>query len=307
MNDFRARDYESFVAMDVHARSITVATLDTATGETALGRLGGSPGAADVVGWARAHTTGRTLYAYESGPTKFRLCRDLRAMGLDCGVVAVTTLGRSQKQRRQKTDASDARALLADVSGQARDFSWCWVPSPEAEHARDLCRLWRSAAGDLAAARQSVSSYLLGRGVVWDERTPSGGLRSTWTRAHEAWLDEVAGLMGPRDREVLAGLRERVDWHAGYASEARVRVVALGRTERWRPYVDSLSCLLGVGPEAALLAAAEFDDFSRFSSGRRVRNWLGVAPSEHSSGESSSRGRATKGGPACLRRLYLSM
>ena len=115
MNDYSARDYDSFVAMDVHARSITIATLDTITGETALGRLGGCPGAAEVLSWAGERTSGRTLFAYESGPTKFDLCRGLRELGQDCGVAAVTTLARSQKQRRQKTDAVDARALLADV------------------------------------------------------------------------------------------------------------------------------------------------------------------------------------------------
>ncbi|MBP3883958.1 MAG: IS110 family transposase, partial [Olsenella sp.] len=129
MNEYSARNYASFAAMDVHARSITVATLDTTTGEVATGRLSGCPGAAEVMGWVAGHTTGRTLYAYESGPTKFELCRSLRAAGADCGVVAVTTLGRSRRQRARKTDASDAMALLSDISGHARDFSWCWVPS----------------------------------------------------------------------------------------------------------------------------------------------------------------------------------
>ena len=188
MNDYSARDYDSFAAMDVHARSITIATLDTVTGESALGRLGGCPGAAEVLSWAGAHTTGRTLFAYESGPTKFDLCRGLRGLGQDCGVAAVTTLvcalfiqdlarllfhqhgvwrgdfqivvaqrlGRDlrqgqQKQRRQKNDAVDARALLADICSPERGFSWCWVPSVEAEQARDLCRLWRRSVDDLAA------------------------------------------------------------------------------------------------------------------------------------------------------------
>jgi len=82
-------------------------------------------------------------------------------------------------------------------------------------------------------------------------------------------------------------------------------VVALGREGRWRPYVDSISCLIGVGPETALLAAAEFDDFGRFGSGRRVRNWAGMAPTEHSSADKRSHGGITKGGPACLRRCII--
>lgn len=305
MNEYNARDYVSFAAMDVHARSITVATLDTATGEAATGRLTGCPGAGDVMEWVGRRTTGRTLYAYESGPTKFDLCRGLRLLGADCGVVAVTTLARSQKQRRQKNDASDARALLSDISGQAREFSWCWVPSEEAEQARDLCRLWRGSVDDLAGARQAVSSFLLGRGLVWDERLPNGNLRSTWTRAYEEWLDESRDGMCAADAALLSSLRERVGDRKAFADGLRARVLELGGSDRWRPYVDSISCLLGIGPETALLAAAEFDDFGRFRSGRRVRNWLGIAPDEHSSGERSRYGRITKGGPSCLRRCII--
>ena len=305
MNDYSARDYDSFVAMDVHARSITIATLDTITGETALGRLGGCPGAAEVVSWAGERTSGRTLFAYESGPTKFDLCRGLRELGQDCGVAAVTTLARSQKQRRQKTDAVDARALLADICSPEREFSWCWVPSPEAEQARDLCRLWRGSVDDLAGAKQSVSSFLLGRGIVWDERTPDGNLRSTWTRAYAEWLDAASSAMCAADAAILASLRERVDSRKDYSDRLRSAVIGLGREGRWRPYVDSISCLIGIGPEAALLAAAEFDDFTRFRSGRRVRNWVGMAPTEHSSGEKGTCGGITKGGPSCLRKCII--
>lgn len=305
MNDYSARDYDSFAAMDVHARSITIATLDTVTGESALGRLGGCPGAAEVLSWAGAHTTGRTLFAYESGPTKFDLCRGLRGLGQDCGVAAVTTLARSQKQRRQKNDAVDARALLADICSPERGFSWCWVPSVEAEQARDLCRLWRRSVDDLAAARQAVSSFLLGRGIVWNERTPDGNLRSTWTRAYAGWLDAAASAMRAADAAILASLRERVESREDYAGRLRAAVVGLGREERWRPYVDSISCLIGVGPETALLAAAEFDDFERFRSGRRVKNWAGMAPTERSSGEKGAHGGITKGGPSCLRKCII--
>jgi transposase len=104
------------------------------------------------------------------------------------------------------------------------------------------------------------------------------------------------------DAAILSSLRERVESREEYAGRLRERVVGLGREGRWQPYVDSISCLLGIGPETALLAAAEFDDFGRFRSGRRVRNWIGLAPTEHSSGERGAHGGITKGGPSCLRK-----
>lgn len=305
MDKSSARDYDSFCAMDVHARSIAIATLDSATGEHALGRPSGCPGAADVAEWARGHTSGRTLYAYESGPTKSRLCRDLRAMGLDCGVAAASSLARSSGERLRKTDAGDARALPGDICSPFARVSWSWVPSEEAERARDLRRLWRASVADAAAARQAVASFLLGRGEAWSQRTPSGSLRATWGRAYEGWLAECAASLCPGDAALLADLRERVGARAAYAAGLRGRVLALGAEPRWRPYVDSISCLLGIGPETALLAAAEFDDFSRFRSGGRVGGWLGAVPPGRSSGESSSRGPITKAGPAALLRALV--
>ena len=120
MNDYSARDYDSFVAMDVHARSITIATLDTITGETALGRLGGCPGAAEVVSWAGERTSGRTLFAYESGPTKFDLCRGLRELGQDCGVAAVDKVNIKIVNR---TTISSSLAQLHNHHSSHRTFT----------------------------------------------------------------------------------------------------------------------------------------------------------------------------------------
>ena len=305
MNKYSASNYQSFAAMDVHARSTAIATLDTETGEVARTTFHGPANPAEVMEWVRAHTTGKVLYAYESGPTKSSLCRSIRDLGGDCGIVAVTTLPRSTKQAQRKTDPGDARALLMLVSAPAHDFSWCYVPSREEEQARDLCRAYRLSIDELARAKQRVSSFLLGKGIVWDDRTKAGNLRSTWTRRYVSWLNEQAAGLGDADALTLSLFRQDVeDWRAR-VDERRRLVLALCQEDRWKPYVDSISQLTSIGPETALLAAAELGDFRRFRSGRRVRSWMGLTPKEHSSGEKGSRGSITKSGPSCLRKCLV--
>ena len=305
MNEYSARHYQSFAAMDVHARSIAIATLDTSTGEVAGTTLRGCPGAAEVMDWVGAHATGRVLYAYESGPTKSSLCRSIRDLGGDCGIVAVTTLPRSTKQAQRKTDPGDARALLMLISAPAHDFSWCYVPSREEEQARDLCRAYRLSIDELARAKQRVSSFLLGKGIVWNDRTKAGNLRSTWTKRYVSWLNEQAAGLDGADALTLSLLRQDVeDWRAK-VDERRRLVLALCQEDRWKPYVDSISQLASIGPETALLAAAELGDFRRFRSGRRVRSWMGLTPKEHSSGESARKGGITKAGNRHLRRALV--
>ena len=305
MNEYSARHYQSFAAMDVHARSIAIATLDTSTGEVASTTLRGCPGAAEVMEWVGAHTTGRVLYAYESGPTKYSLCRSIRDLGGDCGIVAVATLPRSVRQEQRKTDPGDARALLMLISAPAHDFSWCYVPSREEEQARDLCRAYRLSADELARAKQRVSSFLLGKDIVWNDHTEAGNLRSTWTKRYVTWLNGKAAGLGGADTLTLSLYRQDVeDWRAK-VDERRRLVLALCQEDRWKPYVDSISQLTSIGPETALLAAAELGDFRRFRSGRRVRSWMGLTPKEHSSGEKGSRGPITKSGPSCLRKCLV--
>lgn len=296
--------YRSYVGMDVHARSITLASLDTETGEVSRGRLTGSPGAAEVSAWARERCGGEILLAYESGPTGFGLARELSASdGMECVVVAVSTMARSQRERRMKCDPLDAAAVLREISCPAPTCSFAWIPSVEAERARDLVRAQMAAARDLGAARQRVSSLLLKLGFRWDERSASGRLRRCWTRDHAAWMDSLP-LARP-DRALLDRLRAAADQRARDAADLRADALAMASGPRWKPYVDSIAMLKGVDYLAALLAAAEFDDFSRFTSGRRVSSWLGCVPSNRSSGETEAHGRVTKGGPTALRRLLV--
>ena len=292
--------YTTLAGMDVHARSVTIRAAETETGETWGTTLTGNPSAAEVAGWLLALP--QPVYcAYESGCTGFHLARELRALGVDCDVIAVSTLPRSQRDRRRKCDRLDAAAILREMCNPKRDYTTVWVPDEATEAGRNLARACEQASRALRRARQELTSFLLTHGYVWDERTKSGGRRKAWTRAWWAWANALAF---PERADRLAF--EHYARAARRAEEevAEMRRVVAGECERPenRPYVDALTRVNGIDVSTAYLARVEFGDFSRFRSGRRVSCWAGVVPSNGSSGEREAHGPITKGGNKYLRR-----
>ena len=293
-------EYITQVGMDVHARSAACSAIDTESGEVWERSFSGPGYAAELIEWAKGLPQPAHL-AYESGCTGFDLCRRIRAEGLACDVAATSSLARSPEQRARKNDRADAAALRGDMCNPSSGVSWCWVPTAEQEGVRDLVRELLAERREVGRRKQRVLSLLLRHGWAWDEKGPGGRRRATWTKAHRKWVAE-ADLGDPlsnaaRDR-MLADLASL----EGQAAATLRAVREVGRGEGWAPYVDAISLLSGVSRETALLAAAEFGDFSRFSRGRSVARWIGCVPSERSSGGRQRRGGVTKMGPALLRR-----
>lgn len=301
MRDSKA--YATYIGMDVHARSATAAALTVSTGEFRSTRFGEGYTAADVAEWAGA-MDGPVLVAYESGCTGYWLARDLAALGVDCEVVAVSTLPRSQRDRASKCDRLDARSILREMANPMRSYSCAWVPPSEVEAARDLCRLRQQASDDVRRARQRLLSFLLRRGHAWCERTRAGGLRKPSGRALSEWLDSI-DLGDPVSAAVLDSQRRRLEAAEAEARRLRGMVEDLAATDRWRPYVEALAGVKGVDVATALAAAAEIGEFSRFPSGRRVSSWLGLVPRNASSGESERHGGITRAGCSHLRRALV--
>jgi transposase len=292
--------HASVFGMDVHARSVTVEGLDRTTGETRRKCFRGCPSPLEIASWMEQHFEGPYYAAYESGCTGFFLARALRALGIDCDVVAVSSIARSSDDRLQKTDRRDAARLLAVLLSPLRGYSVVWVPGELFEAARDLARARADAVGAARRAKQQLSALLLRHGLVWDERTKTGGPKKTWGKEHWAWIGR-ARLEEPMAAEALESYKQAV--REGEERAARLgRLVEAHAREEWaRPCVDALCCLKGVDVQTAFLALAQFGDFSRFKNGRSVSKWLGVVPRESSSGGRVSRGRITKAGDGHLR------
>jgi transposase len=145
---------------------------------------------------------------------------------------------------------------------------------------------------------------LIKHGFVWNERTPTGNLKATWTPAWRKWALSC-DLGDPMSNMALEMEIELVERMERSAKELAKAVAAEAEKPRWKPYVDALVRLKGIDVQTAFLACAEFGDFSRFRSGRRVSRWIGCTASEDSSGESRRQGKITKEGSSHLRRALV--
>lgn len=305
MQEYTLRSsHATTVALDQHARSVTLAALDLATGETRTGRLADCPSAAQIVDWASWATKPLRL-VYESGPCGFQLARDVRAMGVDCDVIAVTSIPRSSGDRRLKDDRGDALSLLEAVTAPNSRCRAVHVPDEESEAARDLCRAYYDAVLATKRLKMQFSGMLLRHGVVWNERTARGTLRVTWSRDYVKW---ARSIRLPKDAEnqalrfYLQGVLDGMD----RCSELRRECLEVADGVRFRPYVDALTRLKGVDRMGALTYVATMDDFARFHNGRSVSKYFGLVPSRHDSGEKVGRnGGVTKAGDTTVRKAVV--
>ena len=295
--------FSTLVGMDVHARSITCSAMITETGEILAKKLTKSPKAVEVAAWLS--TLPQPVYcAYESGCTAYELARGLREMGYACDIIAVSTLAKSTKSKQQKCDKKDARTILNAIANPASDHTIVDVPSVEVEAARDLARMHSDAKAAVKRVKQQLLALLLRHGITWDERTASGNLKTKWTKSFYKWLD---GIQMPTElgQATLDAYRRQLVACEEVEKHARELVEKEAASERWKPYVDALKRLKGLDTVSAFLAAAEFGDFSRSKSGRRVSCWIGCVPKDNTSDEKKSHGSITKAGNSHLRRTLV--
>jgi len=278
------------VGLDVHARSVVACGLDGDTGEVFERRL--TPERGEILDWVRS-LPGPVAVTYEAGPTGFGLARFLLAAGVDCVVAAPSKLIRAAGDR-VKTDVRDARHLTRLLHlGQIVAVT---IPTVEQEAARDLVRAREDVRGDLMTARHRLSKLLLRQGIVY-----SGG--RAWIREHERWLRrqrfDNAALQLAYDTAfdtMLATIdrRERLD----------TVIAELAAGSQFTAVVTRLGCLRGVSTLTAFGLAVEIGDWSRLT-GRSIGAYLGLVPSEYSSGATRTQGAVTKTGNAHARRLLV--
>ncbi len=292
--------YSVYVGMDVHARSVTAQALNKHTGEVHKKRFGAGYGAAEIAAWVE--DLGKSAYcAYESGCTGVWLARDLRSLGIDCDVIAISTLARSTKDRQGKCDKLDARAILREIVNPLSTYSCVFIPTEEQEGKRDLCRLYARAKDDAKRAKQALTSFLCRHGRIWNEKTRTGRLKKPTGRAYKRWLSLIA-FDDRLTQEAFCILRCKEDAAQDELERMRSVMHDLAEDEGNAPFIKALREIKGIDVLSAMAIRAEFCDFERFSSGRKVSSWLGTVPKNNSSGERDAHGSITKAGNRYLRR-----
>jgi transposase len=279
----------TWVGLDVHARSVVACAVDDGASGVRTQRV--SPKTEAVLDWVLA-LPGPVAVAYEAGPTGFGLARALGAAGVRCVVVAPSKLERPPGDR-VKTDRRDAERLARLL--RIGELPVVRVPTEAEEAARDLVRAREDARADLMRVRHRLSKLLLRHGLVWDA--------GAWTGAHEAWLRaqrfDRPGVQLAFDEAFDAVLsaharRDRLD----------AAIVEMAGGSAFAPVVGRLCCLRGVGPLTAFGLAVEVGDWHRFT-GSSIGSYLGLVPTESSSGDRRARGGITKTGNGHARRLLV--
>jgi len=282
-----------FVGLDVHKDSISVAH--------ALGGQSEPPHFVGVIGTrqcdidkllrrlrSKAHGL---VFAYEAGPCGYVLHRYLSAKGLDCRVVAPSLIPKKpgDKVKNDRRDAVELARLL-----RSGDLTSIYVPRIEDEALRDLCRARDAARLTLKAAKQRLKSFLLRQGLHYTGR-------ASWNDAHRRYLAKVVCPTAAQQivfQESLLAVDEQVD------RLARLEQELLDAAPTWRlfPVVEALQALRGVQQVVAITVVAELGDLTRFDNPRQLAAFVGLIPSEHSSGDKRRQGGITKTGNGRARR-----
>ena len=281
----------SWAGLDVHARSVLAVTLDAESGEIRTSKL--TAETAKVVGFL-AGLPGPTRSAYEAGPTGYGLARALHAAGIGCVVAAPGKIERPA-QDKIKTDQRDAervlRLLMIDALHPVR------IPTVEEEALRDLVRAREDLRGDLMRTRQRLSKLLLRHGIVYEDTS------STWTQRHRAWLRSQD--LGGGAQATLLDYLGAVDTLELRRGQLETTIAELVPGSPYAQTVARLRCLRGIDTLSAVGLAAEIGDFTRFQRAGRLASYLGLVPSEASSGETRRQGKITKTGSRHARRLLV--
>ena len=290
-------DSISYVALDAHKKDHKVAALFPGSNEPAEWTVRNVPREIKrMVRRIHKRAGGPVRFCYEAGVCGFALQRQILAAGdeVECMVVAPSLIP-VRPGSRIKTDRRDARKLVELL--RAGLLTEVYPPNPREEAVRDLCRCREAAKADLLRARHRLSKFLLRRGMVYQ----SGG---QWTQRHFAWLRSLR-FDQPLDREIFAEYVAEVDRRKGRVEALDRRMEEVSQEDPYREPVGWLRCFRGIETVTALTIVAELHGFGRFSSPRELMSYLGLVPSEFSSGDSQQQGGITKAGNRRVRRLLI--
>src|SRR5712691_891501 len=234
----------------------------------------------------------RLTFCYEAGPTGYGFYRLIKGLGHDCVVVAPSLVPKKAGDR-VKTNRRDALDLARQL--RAGELTAVWVPDARHEAMRDLTRAREAAVEDLRGKRQQVSSFLLRQG-----RHYSG--QKTWTKTHLSWLASQK-LEYPEQRiafeEMLLAVRQAQERIERLEEAIRTAVPDWSLAE----LVTALMAMRGIDLISATAFLAEIGDLSRFQTPRELMAYLGLVPSEESTGDRVKRGPITKAGNRRARRI----
>ncbi len=280
-----------FIGLDVHKMTIAVATVEEgASAEVRFfGTIANTPEAIRSMLRKLAKGGQKLHLAYEAGPLGYTLYRLATGLGHRCDVVAPSLIPRKAGDK-VKTDRRDAMTLAQTL--RAGQLTEVWVPDEAHEAMRDLVRMRAQAMKDQRKTRQQLLSFLLRHGRSYPGKH--------WTKMHRRWLGEQK-FAHAAQHLVLEELLARIERAEELSLRLKQAIIDLVPAWTLAPVVAAVQALRGLSILVAATVVAEVGNFSRFSSPRQLMAYLGLNPSEHSSGATIKRGPITKTGNSLAR------
>ncbi len=285
-----------YVGLDVHKESISVAYAHSDPGSEPVfvGPIGTRQCDIDKMVRRLHSRASRLLFVYEAGPCGYVLHRYLTSKGLTCLVVAPSLIPKKSGDR-VKTDRRDALQLARLL--RSGDLTPVYVPTVEDEALRDLSRAREDVLCDLKAAKLRLKSFLLRLGIRYEGK-------ADWNQAHLRYLSRVV-CPTPAQQFVFQESLTAVCEHMERLNRVEAELADQVTASRLLPVVEALQALRGVQWTVAVTTVAEVGDLTRFDNPRQLMAYLGLVPSEHSSGEKRRQGSITKAGNSHARRALI--
>jgi transposase len=280
--------------MDVDKAKIVAAKLGDGNGREFEERVIANKPSAVNKYFAALVGEAEVMATYEAGCFGYGLYRQLTEMGVSCLMAAPGLIPRKPSDR-VKTDRRDAKSLaLALRAGQLTGVR---IPTKHDESVRDYLRMYEDLRSDLRKAKQRVLHFLLRRRIRYEAG-------SNWTMRHKQWLNQLE-LDSEIDRQTLdMYLAHLVELERKCAEVASV-AEQIAEEHRYREPVKTLRAFKGIRTLTALTYICEIGDFRRFATAGQFMAFLGMVPSERSSGDKRRQGGITKAGNSHLRKLLI--
>lgn len=285
-----------FIGMDVHKNSITIAIADQGSRGPArsYGTINNDLDALDKFCRKMVSTASHPRFVYEAGPCGYNICRHLTNKGFDCMVAAPSMIPKKSGDRI-KNDKRDAK-MLARLH-RAGELTGAYVPDCEDEAMRDLTRAREDAVSAGRKTKQQLKAFLLRHAIVY-----SG--KSSWSKAYFNWLSDI-GMAHPAQQVALQEYIDAVRETMARVNRLTDHIRLLVPDWRLGPVAIALQAARGVSLITSVTILSELGDLSRFENPPQLMAYLGLVPSENSSGNQIKRGGITKTGNGHVRKVLV--
>jgi transposase len=286
-----------WVGLDVHKDSITAAVFRGRDPEPLrVDRIPNDPKRIRRY-FERLQRDGEARVCYEASGAGYVLQRMLLEWGIPCELAAPSLIPRRAGEHR-KTDRRDAIKIARDFRDDR--LVLIHIPTEEEERTRDLVRCRETFQREILKSRHYILKFLRRRGFIYREGTH-------WTTRHMNWIRQILkpGQLAEEDRIVLSEYLALLEYKLQRRDDLDRRIEALALTPPYKPVVDRICCFRGFKTQAAMVIATELGDLRRFESPRQLMAYLGLVPSEHSSGDRRRLGAITKAGNTRVRHVLV--